>query len=198
MILNYEVILLKQVFNKRIFTFMQFIQILNKATYSMVKHKKDLKLISENFRSNIMLAVTEVNGCIYCSYYHVKIALDSGTTSSEMEGLLSGELSKAKKEEYVALLFAQHYADVFGKYDDNTYAEVEKEYGEAIAKGVLANIRLIMMGNAYGIAANCLKLRLTGKRVIGSKLINELLILISIIFFMPLLIIKNIFTKKSD
>ena len=189
---------MKQIFNKRVFSLGQFINILDKATYSMVKHKKNLKLISKNFRSNIMLAVTEVNGCIYCSYYHVKIALESGTTSSEMEGLLSGELSKAKEEEFTALMFAQHYADVLGKYDIETYKEVEKVYGDKIAKGILANTRLIMMGNAYGIAANCLKLRLTGKRVIGSKLINELSILFSIVFLMPLLIIKNIFTKKRD
>jgi len=189
---------MKQKFNKRLFTFKEFVGILNKATYSMVKHKSDLKLISNNFRSNIMLAVTEVNGCIYCSFYHVKIALESGTTSEEMEGLLSGELQKAKKDEYQALLFAQHYADVDGKYDVKIYKDVEKTYGENEAKGILSNIRLIMMGNSYGIAANCLKLRLTGKKVIGSKLLNELSILISIIFLMPLLIIKNIFTKKTD
>ncbi len=189
---------MEQKYNKRIFTFKEFIQILNKATYSMVKHKKDLKLISNNFRSNIMLAVTEVNGCIYCSFYHTKIALESGTTKEEMEGLLTGELSKAKKEEYIALMFAQHYADVDSNYDKEAYQKVVREYGENLAKGILATIRLIMMGNAYGIAANCLKLRLTGKRVIGSKLINEILVLVSIVILLPILVIKNLFTKKSD
>lgn len=189
---------MEQIFNKRLFSFKQFIKILDLATYSMVKHKKDIKLVSKNFRSNIMLAVTEVNGCIYCSYYHTKIALESGTTKGEMEGLLSGELLLAKKEEYTALLFAQHYADVNGNYDIKAYQEVEKEYGDKLAKGILANIRLIMMGNAYGIAANCLKLRLTGNKVIGSRLTNELLILLSIGILLPLLIIKNIFTKTRD
>ena len=189
---------MEQTFNKRIFSFKQFIKILDKATYSIVKHKKDTKLISKNFRSNIMLAVTEVNGCIYCSYYHTKIALESGTTKKEMEGLLSGELSKAKKEEYIALMFAQHYADANGIYSKESYKEVLNTYGESVTNGILSNIRMIMMGNAYGIAANCLKLRLTNKKVKGSKLINELLILTSIIILLPLLIIKNIFSKKKD
>ena len=189
---------MKQVYNKRLFTLKQFTTILDKATYSIVKHKKNTKLVSKNFRSNIMLAVTEVNGCVYCSYFHSKIALESGTTPEEMEGLLSGELSKAKKEEYKALLFAQHYADVNGEYDKSTYQELERVYGGKLAKGILANIRLIMMGNAYGIAANCLKLRLTNKKVIGSKLFNELSILLSIAVLLPMLIVKNIFTKKSD
>ncbi len=190
--------MVKQKYNKRLFTFKEFVKILDKATYSMVKHKSDLKLINKNFRSNIMLAVTEVNGCIYCSYYHVKIALETGTSNSEMEGLLSGELQKAKKEEYQALLFAQHYADVDGNYDPEIYQKVIESYGEKVAQGILSNIRLIMMGNAYGIAANCLKLRLTGKKVIGSKLINEITILTTIVILMPVLLIKNIFTKKTD
>ncbi len=190
--------MIKQKYNKRLFTFKEFIKILDKATYSMVKHRNDLKLIDKNFRSNIMLAVTEVNGCIYCSYYHVKIALETGTTNEELEGLLSGKLQKAKKAEYQALLFAQHYADVNGNYDPKLYQDVEETYGINEAKGILSNIRLIMMGNSSGIALNCLKLRLTGKKVIGSKLINEVSILIGIVVLMPVLIVKNIFTKKTD
>ena len=34
--------------------------------------------ISLEFRERLMLAVTEVNGCKYCSYYHARAALDAG------------------------------------------------------------------------------------------------------------------------
>jgi len=145
-----------------------------------------------------MLAVTEVNGCFYCSYYHTKAVFETGTTDDELEGLLSGNLKIANKKQYTALLFAQHYADVDGKYDKEIYKHVIEVYGEKEAKGILSTIRLIMMGNAYGIAANCFKLRLSLKKVKGSKLINELSILLGIIIFLPLLIVKNIFTKRRD
>ncbi len=185
-------------YNKRLFSFIEFMKILDLSTYSIVKHRKDLKLISKSFRSNIMLSVTEVNGCFYCSYYHTKIAYETGITEDELESLLSGNLKVVKKEEHIALLFAQHYADVDSKYDNDMYKRVIETYGEIKAKGILSTIRLIMMGNAYGIAANCFKLRLSFKRVKGSKLINELSILLGIAIFLPLLVIKNVFTKIRD
>jgi len=185
-------------YNKRLFSFIDFIKILNLSTYSIVKHRKQLKLINKKFSSAIMLAVTEVNGCIYCSYYHTKVMFETGVTDDELEGLLSGNLKLAKKDQYVGLLFAQHYADVDGLYDKEMYKHVIEVYGELEAQGILSTIRLIMMGNAYGIAANCLKLRFSFKKVKGSKLINELSILLGIAILLPILLVKNIFTKKRD
>lgn len=185
-------------YNKNLFSIIEFIKILDLSTYSIVKHRKDLKLISKSFKSNIMLSVTEVNGCFYCSYYHTKMAYETGITEDELESLLSGNLKVVKKEEHLALLFAQHYADVNGKYDKEMYKKVIKTYGECEAKGILSNIRLIMMGNAYGISLNCFRLRLSFKKVKSSKLINELSILLGIIILLPLLVIKNIFSKIRD
>ena len=185
-------------YNKRLFSFLEFIKILDLSTYSIVKHRKDLKLIDKNFSSSIMLAVTEVNGCFYCTYYHTKIAFETGSNDDELEGLLSGNLKTTNKEQYVALLFAQHYADVHGLYDKEMFKHVIEVYGEKQARGILSTIRMIMMGNAYGIAANCFKLRLSFKRVKGSKLFNELSILLGIAIFLPILIIKNVFTKRRD
>ena len=185
-------------YNKRLFSFLEFIKVLDLSTYSIVKHRKDIKLIDKNFSSSIMLAVTEVNGCFYCTYYHVNIAFKTGSNDEELESLLSGDLKTTKKEQHVALLFAQHYADVHGLYDKEMFKHVIEVYGEKQARGILSTIRLIMMGNAYGIAVNCFKLRLSFKKVKGSKLSNELSILLGIVLLFPLLVIKNIFTKRRD
>ncbi len=112
--------------------------------------------------------------------------------------MLSGNLKTTNKEQYVALLFAQHYADVHGLYDKEMFKHVIEVYGEKQARGILSTIRMIMMGNAYGIAANCFKLRLSFKRVKDSKLFNELSILLGIAIFLPILVIKNLFTKRRD
>jgi AhpD family alkylhydroperoxidase len=47
-------------------------------------------LLSPVFRERLMLAVTAVNGCRYCSYFHAKQALKSGITQEEINQLLSG------------------------------------------------------------------------------------------------------------
>lgn len=36
------------------------------------------KRIGKDFVERIMMAVTEVNGCRYCSYFHTRVALKAG------------------------------------------------------------------------------------------------------------------------
>ncbi len=50
------------------------------------------ELISPAFRERLMLAVTEVNGCRYCSYYHAREALKSGISGAELAALLAGQI----------------------------------------------------------------------------------------------------------
>ncbi len=68
-------------------------------------------IISKAFSESVSLAVTQVNGCKFCSYYHAKNALKAGMTEDEVEFLLSGGFDNAPKEQLEALLFAQHYAE---------------------------------------------------------------------------------------
>lgn len=177
----------------------EFVGIVNKMTYSIVKHKKRINLISKEFNTNIMLAVTEVNGCQACNYFHTKHAIDSGIDDEELKSLLSGDLSNVKKEEAVALMFAQHYASEKETYSKETFQKVIEHYGREEALGILSIIRLISFGNASGISFGNLKQRFTKKgRVKGSKLSNELFIAFSPIVLLPVLLVKNLFSRKLD
>lgn len=182
----------------RIYGKREFIKIMSKATYSIVKYRKCMKLISKEFRTNLMLSVTEVNGCRICSYYHTKNAIDSGISDEELQSLLSGNHKNVKVEEAQALLFAQHYASEKGNYSDVTFQKIIEHYGKEEAYGILANTTLISFGNAYGINLGNLKSRFTKiGRVKNSKIINELFISFSPIIFMPITLIINIFRKKQ-
>ena len=94
----------------------------------------------------IMLAVTEVNGCRYCSYVHAKNAINSGVQESGIEALLSGDLSNATTDEATALLFSQHYTETLGKPDQQTLGNLFAVYGADKGRGILANTRAIMVG----------------------------------------------------
>ena len=54
-----------------------------------------------------MLAVTAVNGCRYCSYYHTKQALKSGITAKEINSLLAGDVANCPQDEAVAVAYGQ-------------------------------------------------------------------------------------------
>ena len=49
-------------------------------------------IISYKFRERLMLMVTEVNGCRYCSYYHAKEALKAGISDDELAALMEGNI----------------------------------------------------------------------------------------------------------
>ncbi len=85
--------------------------------------------VSKAFSERIMLAVTEVNGCRYCSYYHTSVALKAGLQEGEVQDILSGDLSSAPAEETVALLFAQHYAETEGHPEEEACQRLLETYG---------------------------------------------------------------------
>ena len=181
----------------RIYGKREFVGILNQAMYSVVKYRKNIKLVSKEFQTNIMLAVTEVNGCQICNYFHTKNAIDQGISDKELQSILSGDQINVKPEEAKALMFAQYYASEKEDYSEETFQKIIDYYGKEKAFGILTAIRLISFGNAYGIYFGNFKRRFTKQgRVKGSKLINELFIIISPIVLIPCTIFLNIFKKK--
>ncbi len=185
-----------QKFNKRVFTYKQFRQVVDLAMFSVTKKRKYLKTISKAFQNHIMLAVTEVNGCRACTWFHTKNAVRMKLDEKDISALLSGEIKQLPEAEHAALLFAQHYADTFGEYSQEDFAGLKAYYGEEKAEGILATIRMIMMGNVNGIAYGCFTERLKQRKVAGSRLRDEFLNLVSIIWLAPYYIIKNLFKKS--
>lgn len=126
------------------------------------------------FMERIMLAVTEVNGCALCSYYHTRVSLEHGMSAGEIKSMLGGEFADAPEAELPAILFAQHYADTRGKPSKLAWERVLEVYGETGAYGVLAATRMIMMGNAFGIVWGSFFSRFRGKADPRSNLGYEL------------------------
>jgi AhpD family alkylhydroperoxidase len=151
------------------------------------KAKKD-SLMDETFIERIMLAVTEVNGCAICSYAHTKMALETGMDNEEIENLLSGDLAKTPEEELPAIMFAQHYAETKGKPTEKAWNRILEVYGKQKAFGILASIRIIMIGNAFGIVLGSFKNRMHGKPDKNSPLLYELGMLL---LFIPFIIISQ-------
>ena len=60
--------------------------------------------VSRAFAEKIMMAVTQVNGCRYCAYFHTKMALREGIPPDDLEKLLALELGHFPQEEAVAVL----------------------------------------------------------------------------------------------
>ncbi len=182
--------------NKIIVTFSEFLRQFKDALFAtpeLIKAKKSLE-INDEFFERIILAVTEVNGCAVCSYEHSRIALEAGISKEEIEMILSAGEIEFPENEQEAILFAQHYAATMGQPSKKAQAVLVDTYGSDIASQIVAVIKTIMAGNAYGIAYGTFKQRLKGRPVDRSSLKRELLILSTplVIVLLPLVLMVRI------
>lgn len=185
---------MSQRFYKRAYGIKEFYHILEEAvdSFAILRKVRKKQIISKKFQERIMLAVSEVNGCEICSYYHTKEAFKSGMAEADIQNILKGDFGEIPKKEAIAIFFAQHYAESSANPDKETWQRVVKTYGEEKSEVILAYIRVIMMGNVYGITAASLFNRVKGKQVNEkSSFCIELSILLSIIIFLPVLFIKR-------
>ena len=183
-----------QSFYKRVYGIKDFYSILEEAvnSFTILRKARKKNILSKQFQERIMLAVTEVNGCEMCSYYHTKEALKSGMSEKDIQNMLQGELVEIPEEESIAIFFAQHYAESSANPDAEAWQRVVEFYGEEKAEMILAYIKVIMMGNVYGLAAGSFLNRFKGVQVNKRSSIGlELSILLSVIIFFPVLFIKK-------
>ena len=68
------------------------------------------KGVSHKLRERLMVAVSGVLECKYCTWLHSEMALSHGVDAKDIQELLSTEIGKFPEEETVALAFAQHYS----------------------------------------------------------------------------------------
>jgi len=102
------------------------------------------------FRERIMLAVTSVYGCRYCSWVHTREALRNRVEQDEISSLLAGSVDGCPEEEAVALLYAQHWADSDGRPDPEAVRRVEEAYGSEKAQAIEVLLHMIRLGNLAG------------------------------------------------
>jgi AhpD family alkylhydroperoxidase len=108
-------------------------------------------MISNKFRERLMLMVTEVNGCRYCSYYHAREALKAGIPDDELEDLISGTIpTNTPKDEIPALLYAQYWAEVNAKPDPEIQQKFIDTYGVEKSEAITVILHMIRVGNLSG------------------------------------------------
>jgi AhpD family alkylhydroperoxidase len=118
---------------------------------SLVKAAMQSGAISFGFRERLMMVVTEVNGCRYCSWYHSSQSIKAGLSEDELSVLLAGQIpGGAPAEEIPALAYAQHWAQANAKPDPDAVRRLAGIYSEERASMINAILRMIRLGNLMG------------------------------------------------
>ena len=113
------------------------------------------ELVSPAFRERLMMVVTGVNGCRYCSYYHSKQALTCGVPEEQLRELLAGSIpQEAPSEELPALYYARHWAETNAKPDPDSEQHLREVYGAEKVQAIQIILRMIRVGNLLGNTAD--------------------------------------------
>lgn len=122
------------------------------------------KVIAPTFRERLMLVVTAVNRCRYCSYAHAHEALSKGIPQEEIEALGKGMFEGSPSEEVPALLYAQHWAEANGEPEAPVRDQVVARYGEQVVEKMELALRMIRAGNLAGNTFDYLLHRISFRR----------------------------------
>lgn len=185
--------MIKHEFEKRITSTKLFYSYLVDLIGNIGNIRDAKKRLDKQFQNKILLAVTQVNGCRYCSYLHTKHALESGMSEEEIKSLLAGEVGDVNNDETIALMFAQHYAETQANPDKESVQKLFEKYGEQKASDIISVIQVIMVGNIHGISLDLLQGRLKGKSDPDSSFWNEFTTTFGVVVFIPYLFIKKLF-----
>ena len=144
-----------KIFKMRRKVYDNFGQFFSDTSFAITNRKKiglvmKGNLISPAFRERLMLTVTSVNNCRFCSYVHSKQALLSGLSKEETEMLLKGVIDNCPDKEIPALFYAQHWADTDAKPDPKARHKLVENYGKDTVEVIELVLRVIRMGNLVG------------------------------------------------
>jgi AhpD family alkylhydroperoxidase len=154
--------------------------------------------VSKTFAEKIMLVVTRVNGCRYCSYAHSRAALAAGISEEELQDLLALQYQTFPIYEVTALNFAQHYAESNRQPDPNAWQRVITYYGEETAHDILAYIQMITFGNLLGNTFDALLSRIKGHAAKGSSLGSELRVLLGAVWMPVYRMVLQLFKRRAS
>ena len=188
---------MKDTFGRKLYSLGEFYKIIYLAFFSIYDflYSKKKELLSEQFIERIMIAVTEVNGCAFCSYAHTKMALEAGMTNEEIQSMLAGISDDVPEEEMSAVVFGQYYAESRGYPSKESWKRIVEIYGLKEAKGILASIRIMMFGNVAGIAWGSFVNRFKGEPDDRSNLPYEIGIILCTIIYIPIALIHALLAK---
>ena len=152
--------------------------------------------VSRKFAEKIMTVITAVNGCVYCQWFHGKLALSNGISKEELSDLVNLQFqSHASPEEAPALIYAQHFAETDRNPEPEMTQKLVEFYGPKTTSHILVFIRLIYFGNLAGNTWDAVISRIRGDPAENSSRIFEAFFAFAAMWVM---IPAMIFTRKGD
>ncbi len=167
---------MSQTFNKRIYTPKLYITDLfficsNFFRIIKVSREKEIRELMDK----ILLVVTGINNCKYCTWIDAKIALNDGIDKENVLHILRQNFhTDANKKELPALIYAQNFTETNRHPEAKIVKNLYNTYGEETADKVKLAVRVVTFGNMYFNTWLAVLSRFKGKPAPNSNILFEI------------------------
>ena len=121
---------------------------------------------SRALREKVILGVTSVNDCRWCSWLHTGLALQHGVDLDELQTLLDpGTFGALEDREATAVLFAQHFAATIRRPTPAAQRALARQFTPWQRLEIMAWIHFIYFCNLAGNSVDAWLARLRGWQV---------------------------------
>ncbi len=187
--------IIQNVYSKRHFTPVKLIQYL---AYILKYLPYFRKLSTDHrlpfpFQERIIMAVTAVNQCRYCSYYHTRVALEAGCSEQEIESILGSDFNCVEAFELPALAFAQHFAESRENPSRLAIKQLIRYYGQPKATQILMSCMMITFGNLFGNTVDAYETRRRGGSVENGNTWFE-----GLIYYLSIRVMKSLVKTEIE
>jgi AhpD family alkylhydroperoxidase len=129
---------------------------------------------SRSLREKVIIGVTSVNDCRWCSWLHTGIALKQGVNLDELQSLLSSDtFGTVTDREATAILFAQHFADTRRHPTPAARLALAKQFTLYQRLEIMAWIHFIYFANLSGNSADAWLARFRGWKIANGHPLPE-------------------------
>ncbi|RDI63329.1 carboxymuconolactone decarboxylase family protein [Nocardia pseudobrasiliensis] len=166
-------------FRKRFYTLPQLVADMR----VLAGRRADLRAIFEQqrmdplLREQVTLAVSEVNGCGFCTYIHQETALAAGADIRELAAFAGLDPETVDEDHVIAIMWAQSRAEAgMGEAGEHLERAVTQRFTAQQRRDLDTVIRWMTLSNLAGNTLEALIRRVRGRKVPGSRLFDELVI----------------------
>ncbi|WP_107657291.1 carboxymuconolactone decarboxylase family protein [Nocardia suismassiliense] len=163
-------------FRKRFYTLPRMLADI-RAVAGRRADRQAIQGLDPQLRERVMLAVSEVNGCGFCTYIHNETALAEGVDIRELAEFAGLDPDAVAEDNVIAVLWAQSRAEAgLGPAGPHLEHALATRFTDHQRRHLDTLIRQMTISNLAGNTVEALIRRVNGRKVPDSRLFDEVII----------------------
>jgi AhpD family alkylhydroperoxidase len=159
-----------------------------------IKHE-----LNPGFREELMLAVSRVNDCKYCSWAHYEWANLEGIPEEELAQVEQIDPDNFDRKKWLAISYVRELVAVrFGAVSQDLMRQMRAQYTGPEIKAIILVAKVMDAANLGANTFEAMRSRLRGAPAQGSRVCDEVLLTAAFCFVAPpMLLMLSLSSKRS-